>query len=165
MPSAGLLRRVIRKGGIGLIDIVAKTIYGEARGAGVIDKIAVGAVIRERVLRPGWWGDSWETVCLAPYQFSCWNEDDPNRPKLDLAYSDDHRTFLNCLTVAEYVINHFNDRDAAQIFGNSGPFPTHYHDLSIDYPKAWGSEKKIIAVKWKSIFKFYAGIKGSPERK
>jgi len=38
------------------IETVAMTLYGEARGQSLLDRLAVGAVIRERVLRPGWWG-------------------------------------------------------------------------------------------------------------
>ena len=53
------------------VDTVARTIAGEARGCGILDMIAVGAVIRERVLRPGWWGSDWISVCRKPSQFSC----------------------------------------------------------------------------------------------
>ncbi len=146
-----------------MIEIVAKTIYGEARDCGILDKLAVGAVIRERVLRPGYWGDSWESVCLKEGQFECWNKD--NRKLLDEAYTNDHRRFLSCLTVAEYIINHFTDEDAAEIFENGNVFPTHYHRKGTKYPMEWGEAGVDFKVGWKSKFKFYARVKGSPERK
>lgn len=62
----------------GDIDILARTIYGEARGEPWEGKIAVAWVVRNRAERGGWWGDTIREVCLKPWQFSCWNETDPN---------------------------------------------------------------------------------------
>lgn len=62
-------------------QIVALTLYGEARGEPIEGRIAVGCVIRNRV-RARYRGDSYQAVCLAPLQFSCWNTNDPNRPQL-----------------------------------------------------------------------------------
>lgn len=53
-------------------DLVALTIYGEARNQSLDGKAAVANVIRNR-LHDGRWGASYERVVLAPYQFSCWN--------------------------------------------------------------------------------------------
>lgn len=64
------------------VEVLAKTMWGEARGEGVLGMYAVGNVIANRVARPSWWGHSFETVCLKPYQFSCWNSNDPNREKM-----------------------------------------------------------------------------------
>src|SRR5690606_24089205 len=58
------------------IETVAMTLYGEARGQSLLDRLAVGAVIRERVLRPGWWGKDWQGVCTAPWQFTAWHSHD-----------------------------------------------------------------------------------------
>jgi N-acetylmuramoyl-L-alanine amidase len=72
------------------IDVLARTIFGEARGEGVQGMAAVACVIRNRVRldlhgdgRPDWWGEGYEGVCLKPWQFSCWNAGDPNRPLLE----------------------------------------------------------------------------------
>ena len=63
-------------------EILAKTIYGEARGESVAGKEAVANVILNRVkmnlVHPMWWGKTIEEVCLKHKQFSCWNPDDPN---------------------------------------------------------------------------------------
>ena len=60
-------------------DIVAMTILGEARGEGYAGMYAVACVIKQRSinrkLTPA-------QVCLERWQFSCWNEKDKNRPKL-----------------------------------------------------------------------------------
>lgn len=69
-------------------DIVAKTLWGEARGEGAQGMQAVANVIYNRwaEARAGkvtWWGFTFKDICLYPYQFSCWNLNDPNRPHLD----------------------------------------------------------------------------------
>ena len=70
-------------------EIVARTIWGEARGEGVEGMRAVAAVIANRVRadlagdgRTDWWGEGWRGVCLARFQFSCWNENDANRARM-----------------------------------------------------------------------------------
>lgn len=67
------------------VDVLARTIWGEARGEGRDGQIAVGWSIRNRVEmdlhgdgRPDWWGEGYQGVCRAPWQFSCWNRNDPN---------------------------------------------------------------------------------------
>jgi spore germination cell wall hydrolase CwlJ-like protein len=69
------------------IDIMAKTIWGEARGEELAGQIAVAWVIRNRAER--YWAGrlvgmpgAVAKVCLQPWQFSCWNENDPNYAKL-----------------------------------------------------------------------------------
>ncbi len=71
------------------LDIATRTVWGEARGEIHEGWIAVAWVIRNRVENPGWWGNDVTSVCKKPWQFSCWNESDPNRLKLlDLSVSD-----------------------------------------------------------------------------
>jgi len=52
-------------------QILTLTLWGEARGEGVLGQIAVGCVVRNRV-DDGRWGRSYADVCLAPWQFSTW---------------------------------------------------------------------------------------------
>jgi N-acetylmuramoyl-L-alanine amidase len=59
--------------------VLARTMYGEARGDGDTGMIAVGHVILNRVANPGWWGIDITSVALKPWQFSAWNHNDPNR--------------------------------------------------------------------------------------
>ena len=58
------------------IEILGLTIIGEARGEPIHGQVAVGCVIRNRLLTSH---KQYHDVCLAPKQFSCWNENDPNR--------------------------------------------------------------------------------------
>jgi hypothetical protein len=68
---------------------VARTIWGEARSGGFAGMRHVACVIANRVKNPGWWGHDFQSVCMAPYQFSCWNADDPNREKMETVGIDD----------------------------------------------------------------------------
>ena len=69
------------------LDVMARTVWGEARGEGITGMQAVASVILNRVvtaqLKNGyWWGNTIIEVCQKPYQFSCWNKDDPNYRQL-----------------------------------------------------------------------------------
>ena len=61
------------------IEVLALTIYGEARGELIEGQVAVAAVIRNRVNTRK---QTYKDICLEPKQFSCWNEFDPNYPIL-----------------------------------------------------------------------------------
>ncbi len=88
------------------------TLYGEGRGEPVEGQVGIGSVIRNRVQSTYRGAKSYSDVCLAPLQFSCWNEHDPNRAKLlelsgmllaglippDLSYRQ-------CLWVAQGIMN------------------------------------------------------------
>lgn len=77
------------------IDVLARTLWGEARGEGEEGMHAVANVILNRVAtarrRGGdyWWGRTVMQVCQKPYQFSCWNKNDPNFPLLLRVSLDD----------------------------------------------------------------------------
>lgn len=61
------------------IEILGLTIIGEARGEPIEGQVAVGSVIRNRMhYNPGKYHTYYD-VCLEKKQFSCWNENDPNR--------------------------------------------------------------------------------------
>jgi hypothetical protein len=70
-------------------DTLIRTLYGEARGESEAGQVAVVHVIRNRVLHRR---TSAHVECMRPWQFSCWNEGDPNRarmiemPRTSLAY-------------------------------------------------------------------------------
>ena len=53
------------------LQIAGLTIYGEARGERIEGRVAVGCVIRNRVIA-GAYGKDYRGVCLRPWQFSCW---------------------------------------------------------------------------------------------
>ena len=84
-------------------DTLARTIFGEARSEPFQGQVAVAWVVRNRADHPTWWGSTVRDVCRRPYQFSCWNENDPNLPKLQAATSADPH-FLRALGIAALVI-------------------------------------------------------------
>jgi hypothetical protein len=74
------------------LDIMALTVWAEARGEGVKGQSAVAWVMRNRWENPRWWSrqrndgildDTIAAVCKDPWQFSCWNPNDPSRKLLD----------------------------------------------------------------------------------
>lgn len=65
------------------LNVLAQTIWGEARQEGTKGMIAVGNVIKNRAeANKKMFGQGIRGVALKPKQFSCWNEGDPNREKL-----------------------------------------------------------------------------------
>lgn len=109
------------------VDILARTIWGEARGEGPLGMEDVAAVVVNRVkfsrARGGyWWGNTIAEVCLAPWQFSCWNANDPNRARLDIVGPSDP-AFRVALDIANKAINgQLNDRTGGA---------THYHTRAV----------------------------------
>jgi N-acetylmuramoyl-L-alanine amidase len=66
------------------LDRMVRTIWGEARSDPPEVWEAIAKVIITRANWPtrAWWGYSIEEVCTSPWQFSCWNPNDPNQQKL-----------------------------------------------------------------------------------
>ena len=63
------------------LEVLALTGYGEARNQGLEGLVAVLCVPRNR-LKVGQWGDDYKAVCLARWQFSCWEpKGGPDDPK------------------------------------------------------------------------------------
>ena len=85
------------------IDVVAKTIWGEARGEGLNGMTAVACVIMNRATKGGWWGRTPREVCLKPSQFSCWLKSDPNRAKI-LAVTQTDPQYQIAMSLANSVL-------------------------------------------------------------
>jgi spore germination cell wall hydrolase CwlJ-like protein len=119
-------------------EIVAKTIYGEARGeyyketGGLPSLIAVANVIHNRYNISG--EELIENVCIKPKQFSCWNHNDPNYELLRSNISKEDPVYKLCLITAEKVV--------------SGDWPditkgaTHYYSTSLNKSPSWASGLK-----------------------
>ena len=78
------------------LDTTARTVWGEARGEPYEGKVAVAWVVRNRAAHGGWWGQTPHDVCVQPYQFSCWNLNDPNREKM-MELDDSNEMFTVCI--------------------------------------------------------------------
>lgn len=116
------------------INILARTIWGEARGQPDRGMIAVANVVMNRVADRRW-PNSARGVCLQPWQFSAWNENDPNRPKM-LAVTEDDPTFRRCVEIATAAI----DATLPDVTGGAD----HYFTKEID-PPAWSADMTELA--------------------
>lgn len=84
--------------------VMAKTIWGEARGESAEGQIGVACVIRNRVNDPAWWGDNYLDVCLKSGQFSCWKEEKEVMDALDVFRDVEGR---QCLWISIGTIYNF----------------------------------------------------------
>lgn len=131
------------------LDIMARTLWGEARGEPLAGKVAIAHVINNRFKKPGWWSrnpdqiqdDTISAVCRDPYQFSCWNDNDPNKSKL-LAVKDTDTAFRDCLLATAGVLsgNFYDPTNGAN----------HYHTKSVA-PK-WAAGQTPVAYVGNHIF-------------
>jgi len=78
--------------------VAAQTLAGEARGESGYIRHCVAHVMLNRWVS-GRWGDAIEGVCMAPWQFSCWNADDPNRGKILAMTLGGSYTLRQCMAV------------------------------------------------------------------
>lgn len=92
------------------VMVLARTLYGEARGEDRRGREMVANVVMNRVNidlhrdgKPDWWGEGVVAVCLAPWQFSCWLPKDPNRAKL-MAVTEADPIFRECVQIARQAI-------------------------------------------------------------
>lgn len=122
------------------VDILARTIYGEARGENLEGKEAVACVIMNRY-RAGKWFTGYiitpngkipsiAETCLKASQFSCWNKNDPNYYKI-IKINVNNPLFCECQRIAKKAIE-----------GNLTDFTNgalHYHTKQIK-PK-WAKGK------------------------
>lgn len=105
------------------VDVMARTLWGEARGEGTAGMEAVAAVIVNRVdiaqQKGGyWWGADVISVCQKPYQFSCWNRSDPSYRRLQ-DVTEENAYFATALRVAR--------RALAGTLADPTGGATHYH--------------------------------------
>jgi spore germination cell wall hydrolase CwlJ-like protein len=122
------------------LEALTRTCYGEARGENFSGQIAVCWVVKNRVLRPGWWtrergdgieDDTIEAACLDPVQFSCWNPGDPNR-EIILEAPWTNPRLRSCLAAATCV---YFDWISDPTHGS-----THYHTTAVAPPWSRGKE-------------------------
>ena len=136
------------------LEVLAKTIYGEARGEGQKGMEAVACVIMNRVKAQQWFtgyvivqGHKIPSICetcLKRLQFSCWNKSDPNYEKLQKLNVSD-QLYVQCLEIAQRAISgHLQD------FTNGAVY---YHTKQIE--PLWAKEKTPCYVLKNHIFYQY----------
>jgi spore germination cell wall hydrolase CwlJ-like protein len=115
-------------------DVLARTLYGEARGEGVSGMSAIAWVVVNRVKREGGrFPDTVTGVCKQLYQFSCWSRNDPNYA-LCHAVTESDPSFSLALWVAAGVL-------AGQVPDNTGS-ADHYHAVSMRTYPAWAAKMR-----------------------
>jgi spore germination cell wall hydrolase CwlJ-like protein len=113
-------------------DVLARTLWGEARGESLVGQIAVAWTIRNRVndgKAKSWWGEGYAGVCQKPYQFSCWNKNDPNYPYLSGAKTIPFREFAQAQIAADQVM-------AGKVPDPTGG-ATHYYATTMPKAPVW----------------------------
>lgn len=111
-----------------VLDILSRTLYGEAEANNEDDAKAIACVILNRAAASQWPNDVVE-VCLQPWQFSCWNANDPGRERVAKANGT---WFERCKYIArEALSGHLHD-----VTNGS----THYYATYIKAPK-WAKAK------------------------
>lgn len=98
----------------GDLQIMARTLWGEARGDGAEGIEAVARVIINRFKAKKWFTGyrieegqkvaDIKATCLKKAQFSCWNKNDVNYYKI-LCLTENDKVFIHCLKVAEKAID------------------------------------------------------------
>ena len=64
-------------------EFLGLTIIGEGRGEPIEGQVAIGCVCRNRLHSQPNKYNNYKDVCLEKEQFSCWNENDSNKPYLE----------------------------------------------------------------------------------
>jgi len=120
------------------VSIVARTLWGEARGEGALGMEAVAGVIRNRWDRR--WGGAQDAVevCLARKQFSCWNAGDPNLARMERVMRSPDDSYLEACSIArELLAGTLRDRtDGA----------THYIASTLRQRPGWLQDLRLCAV-------------------
>jgi spore germination cell wall hydrolase CwlJ-like protein len=82
------------------ICLLALCIWREARGEPDEAKLGVAFTVKNRVRKPGWWGHTYPSVILHPYQYSSFNPNDPNAMKFP---ENDDTVWDECMEIAQEV--------------------------------------------------------------
>ena len=136
---------------------LALTLYGESRSGPIEGRVSVASVIRNR-LKTGRWGDTYRSVCLAPWQFSCWKPQGGKEnyetvqnigKKLVDGETPDDQALRECLWIAHGMIGEWIQDNVRKA--------THYHAKSMNPKPYWARDREPIAECCGHLF--YVGIR------
>lgn len=86
--------------------LLARMIWGEARGQSDLERVAVAYTAVNRANDGKKWnGETVREAVLKPWQYSCFNSNDPNRDKLLDPQQYDAESFRECLDIAGKVLS------------------------------------------------------------
>ena len=136
---------------------IALTLWGESRSGPIEGRVSVASVIRNR-LRTGRWGETYRSVCLAPWQFSCWKlqggkENYEAVQNIAKKLTDDETpedaALRECLWIAHGIIGEWIQDTVRRA--------THYHAASMKPKPYWANGKEPVCEISSHVF--YVGIK------
>ncbi len=123
--------------------LLARMIFGEARGCDLEEKIAVGYTAINRAHDGKRWnGENVKDAILKPMQYSCFNKNDPNRGKLMDPLSFEPEEFENCLEVSRNILS--------GMYPDSSKGATHYFNPRAANPSWKRKLEKIGAIRTQS---------------
>lgn len=113
--------------------LLARMLFGEARDCSELEKVAIAYTVVNRANDGKKWnGETIKEAILKPFQYSCFNNSDPNKEKLMDPEKYDNKSFQECLAVAQKVLNgEYKQR-------NSGA--THYFNPEIVKRPKWADK-------------------------
>lgn len=116
-------------------ELLARCIWGEARGEDLRGKVAVACVVLNRVANGiGWDGTDIKSVILNPHQFSCFNPADPNFQRIRAPQMSGDQ-WRECLYVARAAL------DGLCVDLTRGA--THYYADWLPIPPKWAAEMRL----------------------
>ncbi|MEI6731357.1 MAG: cell wall hydrolase [archaeon] len=142
--------------------LLARTVFGEARGLlreGRVNESYSIAYVPVNRVESGirYFGKTIKEAILKPYQFSCFNRNDPNRKVILNPMKYDPQTFKECLVIAKNVLG--------KIVSDPSSGATLYYNPKIVNTPAWANSPKVSPIKpdgkvreyagWTSIHNFY----------
>lgn len=125
-------------------ELLARLVWGEARGESIEGKLAVAHVVMNRVKSGKYGGKGGvKGVVLKPWQFSCFNATDPNL-KLMLGPLGGHDApiFQECLAVARMTLEGITIDPTSR--KEEGAGATHYFNPRVvngGWPASWDPKK------------------------
>nr|DAK07313.1 MAG TPA: Cell Wall Hydrolase [Bacteriophage sp.] len=82
---------------------LARTVWGEARGEGTEGQKAVIHTVFNRFKSGRWYaGKTIAATCKKPWQYSCWNKNDPNRAKMEELTYIELKPYIDLIEEAEF---------------------------------------------------------------
>ena len=116
------------------VIVLARTLWGEARGEERVGMEAVASVIMNRVNwphtgHPLWWGSTVKDVCKKKNQFEVWNEGNPNRANMETVTEDDYE-FQTAIQIAKQAM-------AGGLTDLTGGATHFYAPAKINPPPSW----------------------------
>lgn len=118
------------------VDVLARTLYGEARGEGISGMQAIAWVVVNRVKRgPPRFPSTVAGVVKQPHQFTCWSPSDPNA-KVCAAANEKDPAFVQAIYAASGVL--------AGLVPSPIGDADHYHVTSMPSPPYWANRMKLV---------------------